>query len=60
MPRRESDRVLGVDHRFGRVRARLKQREWKHPEHAKLRVTITASPDIAAGLMRLVNTLLED
>ena len=31
-----------------------------YPEHAKLRVTITASPDIAAGLMRLVNTLLED
>jgi excisionase family DNA binding protein len=31
-----------------------------YSEHAKLRVTITASPDIAAGLMRLVNTLLED
>ena len=31
-----------------------------YPEHAKLRVTITASPDIAAGLMRLVHTLLED
>jgi excisionase family DNA binding protein len=31
-----------------------------YPEHAKLRVTITASPDIAAGLMRLVHTLLEE
>ena len=31
-----------------------------YPERAKLRVTITASPDTAAGLMRLVKTLLED
>jgi excisionase family DNA binding protein len=31
-----------------------------YPERAKLRVTITASPDVAAGLMRLVKTLLED
>jgi excisionase family DNA binding protein len=30
-----------------------------YPERAKLRVTITASPDVAAGLMRVVNTLLE-
>ena len=27
---------------------------------AKLRITITASPDIATGLLRLVNTLLEE
>lgn len=30
-----------------------------YPEHAKLRVTITGSPDTASSLMRLVNTLLE-
>lgn len=30
-----------------------------YPEHAKLRVTITGSPDTAGSLMRLVNTLLE-
>jgi excisionase family DNA binding protein len=31
-----------------------------YPEHAKLRVTITADPGVAAGLMRVVHALLED
>jgi excisionase family DNA binding protein len=31
-----------------------------YPEQAKLRVTITASPEITTSLVRLVNTLLED
>jgi hypothetical protein len=31
-----------------------------YPERAKLRVTITATPDVAAALMRMVNTLLEE
>ena len=30
-----------------------------YPAHAKLRVTITANPETATGLIRLVNTMLE-